>query len=134
MEEKKISLRLSQEEHTYLAQDSYGELLVGERGHRPMELVLVALAGCSGVDISHILKKKRQEVKDIQIEVVGVRRDEHPRVYERISIKYKVYGRGIKEKAVEEAVRLSVNKYCSVYAMLSEACDIQVGFEVVNEA
>ena len=80
-----------------------------------MELVLVALAGCSGVDVSHILKKKRQEVKDIQIEVIGLRRDEHPRVYERISIRYKVYGKDLKEKAVEDAIRLSVNKYCSVY-------------------
>uniref|UniRef100_A0A7C2VH27 OsmC family peroxiredoxin n=1 Tax=Hydrogenobacter sp. TaxID=2152829 RepID=A0A7C2VH27_9AQUI len=134
MEEKRVILKLSDLEHTYVAQTSHGELLVGEGGYRPMELVLVALAGCSGVDVSHILKKKRQEVKDIQIEVIGLRRDEHPRVYERISIRYKVYGKDLKEKAVEDAIRLSVNKYCSVYAMLSKACDIEVSFEVINEA
>ncbi|QID32833.1 OsmC family protein [Pampinifervens florentissimum] len=134
MEEKRVSLRLSELEHTYRAQTSFGELLVGEQGYRPMELVLVALAGCSGVDISNILKKKRQEVKDIQIEVSGTRREEHPRVYERIMLKYKVYGKNIKEKAVEEAVRLSVEKYCSVYAMLSKACQIEVSFEVFHEA
>lgn len=133
MEEKRVSLKLSELEHTYLAQTTYGELLVGEQGYRPMELLLVALAGCNAVDVSHILKKKRQEVKDIKIEVVGIRRDEHPRVYEKISIKYKVYGKGVKEKAVEDAIRLSIDKYCSVYAMLSKACPIDVSFEVVNE-
>ncbi len=134
MEEKRVSLRLSELEHTYMAKTSTGELLVGEHGHKPMELLLLALAGCSGVDVSHILKKKRQEVRDVQVEVVGVRRDEHPRVYEKISMNYKVYGKGIKEKAVEEALRLSVEKYCSVYAMLKESTTIEVSFEVFNEA
>lgn len=133
MEEKKVLLKLSELEHTYIAQTSSGELLVGEQGYRPMELLLVALAGCSGVDISHILKKKRQEVSDIHIQVVGIRRDEHPRVYEKISITYKVYGKGIKEKAVEDAIRLSLDKYCSVYAMLEKACPIEVSFEVIDE-
>ena len=134
MEEKRVSLRLSELEHTYVGKTSYGELLVGEYGYKPMELLLLALAGCSGVDGSHILKKKRQEVKDIQIEVVGIRREEHPRIYERIQVKYKVYGKDIKEKAVEEAIRLSVEKYCSVYAMLKESANIEVSFEVFNEA
>ncbi|MEJ5338957.1 MAG: OsmC family protein [Aquificaceae bacterium] len=134
MEEKSISLRLSELEHTYMAKTSNGELMVGEQGFRPMELLLAALAGCSGVDISQILKKKRQEVRDIQIDVKGTRRDEYPRVYEKISLRYRVYGKNVKEKAVEEAIRLSVEKYCSVYAMLSKACHIEVSFEVVNEA
>ncbi len=134
MEEKKVLLKLSQGEHTYLAQDSYGELLVGEEGHRPMELLLIALAGCSGVDISHILKKKRQEIKDIQIVATGIRKEEHPRVYEKIKLLYRVYGKNLKEKAVEEALRLSLGKYCSVYAMLSKTCEIEVNVEVIDEA
>ncbi|MCS6957257.1 MAG: OsmC family protein [Aquificaceae bacterium] len=133
MEEKKVTLSLSEEEHTYIAQTSYGELLVGEHGYKPMELILVALAGCGGVDVSNILRKKRQEVRDIQIQVVGYRRDEHPRVYERIVVKYKVFGKDIKEKAVEEAIRLSLEKYCSVYAMLKNSANIEYTFEVVNE-
>lgn len=134
MEEKRVILKLSSLEHTYSAETSYGELLVGESGHKPMELLLVALAGCSGVDISHILKKKRQEVKDIKIEVRGTRRESHPRVYERIDLVYKVYGKNVEEKAVEAALKLSLEKYCSVYAMLSKACNINVSFEVINEA
>ncbi|MFN3598449.1 MAG: OsmC family protein [Aquificaceae bacterium] len=134
MEEKRALLKLSQEENTYLVQDSYGELLVGEKGHRPMELLLIALAGCSGVDISHILRKKRQEIKDIEIVATGIRKEEHPRVYEKIKLLYRVYGKNVREKAVEEALRLSLGKYCSVYAMLSKACEIEMNFEVINEA
>jgi putative redox protein len=134
MEEKRVFLKLSEPENTYTATTSYGELPVGEGGQKPMELLLVALAGCSGVDIAHILRKKRQKVKDIQIEVVGLRGEEHPRVYQRIEILYRVYGRGIKERAVEDAVRLSLDKYCSVYAMIKNSTEINVSFEVYNEA
>ncbi|MEN3034051.1 MAG: OsmC family protein [Aquificaceae bacterium] len=134
MEKKQVELRFSELEHTYIAQTSYGELPVGEHGYRPMELLLVALAGCTGVDVSHILRKKRQEVRDIKIKVEGYRREEHPRVYQRIRLKYEVYGKGVKEKAVEEAIRLSVDKYCSVYAMLKPSCELEFSFEVINEA
>lgn len=134
MEEKRVFLRLSELEHTYTASTSSGELLVGEKGLKPMEMLLLSLGGCSGVDVSHILKKKRQDIRDIQIEVSGVRRDEHPRVYERISLKYRVYGRNMSQKAVEEAIKLSTQKYCSVFAMLKSACPIEISYEVIDEA
>ncbi|MCS7171791.1 MAG: OsmC family protein [Aquificaceae bacterium] len=134
MERKEVQLRLSELEDTFVAQTTYGELLVGEKGHRPMEMLLVALAGCGGVDVSNILRKKRQEVRDIKIHVEGYRRKEHPKIYERISLRYSVYGRNIREKAVEDAIKLSLEKYCSVYAMLKPSCSIEVSFEVINEA
>ncbi len=133
MEEKKVSFRLSQLENTYKAQTSSGEILVGEKAFRPMELVLVALGGCSGVDVSNILKKKRQKVKDIRIEIVGKRRKEFPRVYESIKLKYIVIGEGMSRKAVEDAIRLSIEKYCSIYAMLKEAVNIDVEMDVWEE-
>ncbi|WP_340695040.1 OsmC family protein [Hydrogenobacter thermophilus] len=132
MEEKRVSLILS-EEDTYVAATSVGELKVGEHGYKPMELLLVSLAGCSGVDISSILRKKRQKVKSIRIEVVGIRRDEFPRVYESIKIIYSVKGEGISRKAVESAVKLSIEKYCSVYAMLSKSVPIDVEIELWEE-
>jgi putative redox protein len=98
-----------------------------------MELLLVALAGCSAVDVSSILRKKRQKVKSIKIDAVGKRRDEFPRVYENIKLTYTVIGENIDKKAVESAVRLSVDKYCSVYAMLSKAVPIQVEIQVWEE-
>jgi Predicted redox protein, regulator of disulfide bond formation len=134
MEEKRVSLRLSEKEHTYIASTSYGELLVGEKGYRPMELVLVALAGCMGVDLSHILSKKRQKVQDINIKVVGKRRDEHPKVYEDIELEVEVYGEDINPKAVEDAVKLSVEKYCSVNAMLRNSVNIRVRWKVLEKA
>jgi putative redox protein len=134
VEEKRVSLQLSEKEHTYIASTSYGELLVGEMGYRPMELVLVTLAGCMGVDLSHILSKKRQKVQDINIKVVGKRRDEHPRVYEDIELEVEVYGEELNPKAVEDAVKLSVEKYCSVSAMLRNSVNIQVRWKVLEKA
>jgi len=128
MEEKRITLKLSGE-GTYTASMSSGALTVGEKGIRPMELVLTALAGCSGVDVYSILKKKRQSVEDIEIEVTGRRREEHPRVYRHITLKYRVKGK-VSEEALRHAIRLSVEKYCSVYAMLKGSVPIEVSYEI----
>ncbi|MCS7284778.1 MAG: OsmC family protein [Hydrogenobacter thermophilus] len=133
MEEKRVSLTLSEEEDTYIASTSSGEIKVGERGYRPMELLLVALAGCSGVDVSGILRKKRQKVKAIKIDAVGKRREEFPRIYESIKLTYTVLGENISKKAVESAVKLSIEKYCSVYAMLSKSTKIDVEIQVWEE-
>ncbi|GBC88901.1 hypothetical protein HRbin13_01033 [bacterium HR13] len=133
MEEKRVSLTLSEEEDTYTALTSSGEIKVGEHGYRPMELLLVALAGCSGVDVSSILRKKRQKVKTIKIDAVGKRREEFPRVYESIKLTYTVVGENVSKKAVESAVKLSIEKYCSVYAMLSKSTKIDVEIQVWEE-
>jgi len=128
MEEKRVTLKLSGE-GTYTARMPSGSIEVGEGAIRPMELVLTALAGCSGVDVYSILKKKRQSVEDIEIEVTGVRGSQHPRVYRHITLKYRVKGK-VSEKALEHAIRLSVEKYCSVYAMLRESVPIEVSYEI----
>lgn len=133
MEEKSVSLILSSEEDTFIAQTSAGSIKVGHHGYKPMELLLVALAGCSGVDVSSILRKKRQKVKSIKIDAIGKRRDAFPRVYESIKLIYTVVGENIDKKAVESAVKLSIDKYCSVYAMLSKAVPIDVEIQVWEE-
>jgi putative redox protein len=133
MKEKRVFLKLSEKEHTYIANTPHGELLVGKEGYRPIELVLVALAGCMGVDLSQILSKKRQKVQDINIKVVGRRKNEHPRVFEDIELEVEVYGEDINPKAVEDAVKLSVEKYCSVYAMLKNSVNIQVRWKVLEK-
>ncbi len=124
MEEKEVFLTLS-EEGTYTAELPSGRIEIGERGLKPMELVLVALGGCSGVDVYTILKKKRQPIKNIEIRVKGSRRETHPRIYERIKLEFLV-NEEVDIKALEHAVRLSVEKYCSVYAMLSSSTKIEV--------
>lgn len=131
MEEKEVILKLS-DEGTYTAIMPSGNVDVGEKGLKPMELLLASLAGCGGVDVYTILKKKRQPVEGIEIEVKGYRREKHPRVYERIVVKYKVKGE-VEPKAVQQAVKLSVEKYCSVFAMLRNSAEIEVEYKVCQD-
>lgn len=93
-------------------------------GFRPMELLLVGLAGCTGMDVISILKKKQQDVVSFEVSVQGERAQEHPRIYTHITIEYVIIGHGIDPAAVERAVQLSETKYCSAQAMLSKAAKI----------
>src|SRR5260221_2803673 len=82
----------------------------------PMELLLIALGSCTGVDVISILKKQRQQVTDYRIEVSGERREQFPKSYTRLFVKHIVRGRGVSEPAVAPAVELSDTKYCSLAA------------------
>lgn len=97
----------------------------------PMESVLMAAAGCSTIDIVMILKKMRQDLKHIEVEVEGTRRDEIPRTYTAIHLHYKIYGQ-VKEKKAAQAVELSLEKYCSVSKMLELAAKITSSFELIE--
>jgi putative redox protein len=99
----------------------------------PMELLLIALGGCTGADVQPILEKKRQRVTRYEIEVRGERRAEHPRIYTAIEVIHHVRGHDIDPKAVAHAIELSETKYCSVSAMLKEATTLSVRFEITNE-
>ena len=100
----------------------------------PMELLLVALGGCTAVDVVSILKKKRQQVSDYRVEVRGERRDEHPRAYTRIEVRHIVRGRGVSEAAVASAVELAETKYCSVAATLRPGVEIVTTYEVIEDS
>ena len=100
----------------------------------PMDLVLIALGGCTGADVVEILRKKRQKVTGYEIEVSGTRRDEHPRVYTHVDVLHRVRGRGVDPKAVARAVELSETKYCSVSAMVRATAQITTRIEVVEDA
>ena len=100
----------------------------------PMELLLIALGGCTAVDVESILKKKRQQVSDYRVEVRGERRDEHPRAYTRIEVHHVVRGRGVSEAAVASAVELSETKYCSVAATLRPGVEIVTTYEVIEDS
>mgnify|MGYP000888027824 CR=1 FL=1 len=94
-------------------------------GSSPMELVLMALGGCSAMDVVSIMKKKQQDVTAFEIKVHGDRVEAHPRVFNHIEMEYIVTGRNLDASAVNRAVELSVTKFCSVYGMLSKVVDIQ---------
>ena len=99
----------------------------------PMELLLIALGSCTGVDVISILKKKRQQVTDYRIEVSGERREEFPRSYTRLNVKHIVCGRGLSEPAVARAIELSDQKYCSVAATLRGSAEIVTSYEILEE-
>ncbi|HAF16173.1 MAG TPA: hypothetical protein DHU55_01420 [Blastocatellia bacterium] len=98
----------------------------------PLELLLLALGSCTGVDVVSILKKKRQDVTDYRVEVRGQRRDEHPRSYKRMEVHHIVTGRNISEQSVGQAIELSQNKYCSVAATLRPTAEIVSSYEVIQ--
>ena len=80
----------------------------------PMQLLLVALGGCTGMDVVNILQKQRQKLTDFEIVVSGERVSEHPRVYSRVHVEYKLKGENLRDKAVRTAIQLSEDRYCSV--------------------
>jgi putative redox protein len=99
-------------------------------GMSPMEALLVSLITCSGADVVSILEKKRQAVTRFEIEVSGLRAEEHPRVYTDIRVNFIVTGRGVDPEAVRRAIELSETKYCSVSAMLEKTAAMTFAFEV----
>ena len=90
-------------------------------GFRPTELVLVALAGCTAMDVISILTKKRQQVTSFEVRTHGERAEQEPRAFTSFSVEYVVTGKGVDPAAVERAVELSETKYCSVMATLRGA-------------
>ena len=98
----------------------------------PMELLLVALGGCTAVDVISILKKKREKISAYRVEVRGERRDEHPRSYKRMEVHHVVTGHDISEKAVSQAIELSETKYCSVAATLRPTAELVSTFEIIE--
>ena len=99
----------------------------------PVELLLIALGGCTAVDVITVLRKKRERVTDYRVEVRGTRREEHPRAYMRMELRHVVRGHKVSEKAVAAAIELSETKYCSVAATLRPGVEIVTSYEIVEE-
>ena len=99
----------------------------------PLELLLLALGGCTGADVISILRKKREQVTDYRVEIRGERREEHPRSFRRLELRHIVRGHGISEAAVARAVQLSTEKYCSVAATLRPTAEIVSTWEIQEE-
>lgn len=104
-------------------------------GCRPMELLLVGLGGCTGMDVVSILRKKKLDVKNVQMNVKGnwVAGETYPKYFESIEVEYVVTGKDITEDAVKRAIELSEGKYCSVAANLRGVSKITTSFKVINE-
>lgn len=106
--------------------------LFDQPGISPMEMILAGLAGCTGVDIVDILEKKRQPLQALKVMVRGKKREEYPKIYNLIEITYLVWGEGIDPRAVERAIQLSEEKYCSVSAMLRPTVEIRSKYQILS--
>jgi putative redox protein len=101
-------------------------------GISPMELILVGLAGCTGVDVVDILLKKRQPLQALKVKVRGKKAEDFPKIYTEIEVTYLVWGEGIDPTSVERAIQLSEEKYCSVSAMLRQSAQIRTSYQILD--
>lgn len=101
-----------------------------DRGPSPMEMVLVALAGCAGRTVHDILLKKREPVTGLEVLVQGHRTETHPKVYTHIDMTFRVTG-NVKPESIERAIQLAEEKYCPVSVMLAETAIMTHRFEIV---
>ena len=102
-------------------------------GPRPMEMLLLGTGGCTSFDVISILKKSRQAVSDCYVELDAERAETDPRVFTKIHMHFVVTGKNIKPEAVEKAIKLSAEKYCSASIMLGATVAITHDFEVIQE-
>lgn len=101
-------------------------------GPRPMELLLAGTAGCTSYDVVSILKKSRQDIRDVRVELDADRADTDPKVFTRIHMHFVVTGKNLKPDVVERAINLSADKYCSASIMLGKTAEISHDFEIVE--
>jgi putative redox protein len=100
---------------------------------KPLELLLIALGGCTGMDIVPLFKKMRQDVTVVELNITAERSEDHPGVYTRIDIEYVVTGRDLEENKVKRAIELSQEKYCSVSAILRKACPVNYTIRIIAQ-
>ena len=103
-------------------------------GPEPLELLLVALGSCTGMDVISILRKKRQRVTHYSVNVHANRAQEHPQTYTHILVEHVVAGQGVDPKAVARSIELSITKYCPVHALLSRATHVEHVYRVIELA
>jgi len=100
------------------------------QGIRPMEMVALGLAGCTGMDVISILRKKRQQVAHFEVRINAPRSHDYPKVFTSAQITFVVAGKNVEEAAVLRAIELSVTKYCPVHFMLAQAFPMELQYEI----
>ena len=99
----------------------------------PMSFLLLSLGSCTLMDVISLLDKMKVDYDDIKVKVTGERRDEHPKIFKKIEIKYTIYGKNPDESKIRKAIGLSTEKYCSAHAMLAKSASISDSFEVIKK-
>lgn len=108
-----------------------GELEPEDReGFAPLQLMLLGLASCTGMDVISILQKKRQQITDFEVRVEASRADTHPRVFTSLMVEYHVTGHEVDRTAVERSIELSEEKYCPSIAMLRQVAPLEHTYQI----
>lgn len=115
--------------HHFLVDDA-----TGNTGPKPIELIVIGLAGCTAFDVVNILRKKRQEVTGYEVQVEADQRQEPPNVFTKMRIHHIVTGVDLSADALQSAIHLSESKYCSVSAMLQLSAEIETTYEIISAA
>ena len=102
-------------------------------GVRPMEMVALGLAGCTGMDVISVLQKKRQQVTQFEVRVDAPRSAEHPKVFTSALITYVIAGKNVDEAAVLRSIELSITKYCPVQFMLAQVFPVELHYEIYED-
>ena len=127
----KVSARWTGEKLNFVGTDTKGnQIEIGGDNVTPGQMMLLALAGCTGMDVVSILQKKRQQISDLEVEVSAEQGDEYPKPYQNIRVTFTVKGENIDSKAVARSIDLSTNKYCVVGQTLHQETDIVTTYEV----
>jgi putative redox protein len=114
----------------WVSMDTKSEIGGNDGGTRPVEMVLLAFGGCTGMDVVSILKKMQVEYNSFEIKLEGTLAQDHPKVFEKIDLKYIFRGVDIDTEKVEKAINLSQDKYCPVAAMLRHSVEINWELEI----
>ena len=101
-------------------------------GPAPMEVLLQAAGGCSGMDVVFILRKRKHEPEQFEVVLEGIKRDEHPRIFTEINVIYRAKGEGITIEELERAAGLSMKTYCAIFGMLSKAAEVNWRCEIIE--
>ncbi|MBN2536708.1 OsmC family protein [candidate division WOR-3 bacterium] len=115
-----------------LTMDAGAEVGGDDSAVRPMETVLIGLAGCTGMDVVSLLKKMRVEFNKLELNIRADKTEEHPHVFSRIDIEYVIHGKDIDPAKLERAIELSQDRYCSVSAMLRKHCPVNHTYRIVK--
>ncbi len=126
-----VSARWTGEKLNYVGTDTKSnQIPMGGGDPSPSQMMLMGLAGCTGMDVVSVLQKKRQNITGVEVQVIGHNPDEYPKPYQVIELKFIVKGDNVDPKAVARAIQLSEDKYCIVGQTLQNKAEIKTSFEI----
>ncbi len=116
----------------WLTMDADEEHDGSDAGARPMELLLVGLGGCTGIDVNTLLNKMRVDYDDLKLDISAEREEDHPKVFTEIKLTYRIYGDDLPEDKVAKAVRLTQERYCSATHSLKNPAEVSYEYEIIE--